>query len=159
LKSELEGKSETERNRIFAHTAWQHIFNHPTAFLIRAAHKNWNMWRPAFSGSSWRNLLLSWTLYPALMFLSLAGIALAWRGSYSGKQITDIIKPVRLLSVFLLIHIAMHIVITGEIRFRVPLWTALIPFAALTINLIIDFFRNHTPQNSIFAKVNLSIVK
>jgi len=155
LKAELDGKSEVERNRIFSSAARQHIFNHPTAFLIRATHKNWNMWQPAFSISSRRNLLLSWTLYPALLFLSLAGIALAWRRSETGNRITEIIKPVGLLSIFLLIHIAMHTVITGEIRFRVPLWTALIPFAALIVNLIIDFLRNLKSRDSIFAKANL----
>lgn len=33
---------------------------------------------------------------------------------------------------FLLIHLLLHATVNAEIRFRVPLWAVLIPFAALT---------------------------
>lgn len=137
LAAELNGKSEAERGRIYARHARSHIFADPAAFFVRGLHKNWNMWRPGFAGSSWRNRLVSLTFYPVLLLLFLAGVVLAARRA--GKELLDpAAAPAGLLLTFLLVHLAMHSVITGEIRFRVPLWAAIIPFAALALEKTLE---------------------
>lgn len=131
---EIKGKTEVEADGIFSRTAWQHIFAQPVSFVVRGFHKTWNMWRPAFSGSSWKNLLVSWTVYPTLLLLSLSGIRLSLRKGL----ITTRTVAVSVLVWILLTNLLIHFAITGEIRFRVPLWTVLIPFAALTISISIS---------------------
>jgi 4-amino-4-deoxy-L-arabinose transferase-like glycosyltransferase len=142
LREELKGKSQMESDRIYSQRARQHIFDHPGAFVVRALHKTWNMWRPTFSGASFQNKLVSYTFYPILLLLSLTGIFLAWRsqiGNYSFKNFSlNLTKPVGLLSVFLILHLLLHAVVNGEIRFRVPLWIALIPFASFALVTIYD---------------------
>jgi len=120
---------EVQANQSFSHAAWQHIFEHPVNFIIRGFHKMWNMWRPAFSGSSWRNLLVSWTVYPLLLISSLRGIF----NSLKSKEYTQRKLVASVLVWILLTHLAIHFLITGEIRFRVPLWVVLIPFSALAL--------------------------
>ena len=124
---EVMGKSEVEANRIFYKAAMQHIASHPGLWVARAAHKTWNMWRPVFSQSSSRHKLIGWTLYPALLGLSLVGLCLSW-------PLRDRVWP---LWVFLLLNLLAHSAITGEIRFRVPLWAALMPFAALSLSRVV----------------------
>jgi hypothetical protein len=154
LGEQLEGKTETEANQIFAEQARQHVYNYPQAFFTRVLHKTWNMWRPTFSVSSFQNKLISCTLYPLLLIFSLCGIFLAWRGHIGKLSIKNLLsnltEPVGLLTVFLLIHLALHAVINGEIRFRVPLWIALIPFASFAIVMVFDYltrFRNAINQS------------
>lgn len=137
LQQELKGKSQMESDRIYSRRAQEHIFDHPGTFVIRALHKTWNMWRPAFSGASFQNKLVSYTFYPILLLLSLTGIFLAWRsqtGKFSGANfLLNLTKPIGLLSVFLILHLLLHAIVNGEIRFRVPLWIALIPFASFAV--------------------------
>jgi 4-amino-4-deoxy-L-arabinose transferase-like glycosyltransferase len=154
LAIQLRDKTEAEQNQFFARQALRHIYDQPGAFLTRALHKTWNMWRPTFSGSSFQNKLISFTVYPLLLLLSLFGIFLAWRKalaeSFNLKNfLLHLTKPVGLLCVFLLIHLLIHAVINGEIRFRVPLWTALIPFAAFTITYGLNLLKlNNTTKTS-----------
>jgi len=125
--AEAAGKSEIEANRIYRQAAINHIIAHPGLWVERGFHKLWNMWRPTFSHSSWRNRLLAWTLYPALLGLSVCGLIAAWPERARAWP----------LFVFLLGNLLIHFTITGEIRFRVPLWVALIPFAAVSITRMI----------------------
>lgn len=131
---EIKGKNEVEVNQIFGQIARRHIFAHPFDFVVRGFHKMWNMWRPAFSRSSAKNLLVSWTIYPLLLLLSLSGIWLAFRSNAVTEAQT--IAAGVLVWIFLT-NLLIHFTITGEIRFRVPLWTLLIPFAALSFSKII----------------------
>ncbi len=140
---EVKGKNEVEVNQIFSQIAWQHIFAHPFNFVVRGFHKTWNMWRPAFSGSSVKNLLVSWTIYPLLLLLSLIGIWLSFRNDASTAE--QRVGASVLVWIFLT-NLLICFTITGEIRFRVPLWTVLIPFAALSFSKIIlkaNFFRRN----------------
>jgi len=130
---EVKGKTEVEADQVFSQTAWQHIFAHPFNFVVRGFHKTWNMWRPTFSGSSWKNLLVSWTIYPMLLLLSLSGIWLSLRK----RLVTAQTVAAGVLVWIFLTNLLIHFTITGEMRFRVPLWTVLIPFAALTVSVII----------------------
>lgn len=149
---EFTENSEMEADRVFARQARRHILAHPGAFLIRAAHKTWNMWRPTFSGSSFYNKLISYTIYPLLLLLSLSGIFLASRRLRERLSIKmfllKLTEPCGLLCVFLLIHLLLHAAINGEIRFRVPLWIALIPFASLTVLKIYEYLLSYR-QNSV----------
>ena len=140
LQAQLDGKTETEQTEIFRRTAFEHIYNYPKEFFIRAGHKFWNMWRPTFSISSGRNLFLSLTFYPLLLFSSLFGIFLVWKSTEPNSEFlrNKLSDPIFLLSAFLLVHLLVHSIVNAEIRFRVPLWTALIPFAALTFSKCFD---------------------
>ncbi len=129
IRQKLKGKTSVEQNEIFAKSALEHIKNYPAAFAKRALYKNWNMWRPNFSVSSWRNSLISYTFYPIVLFGALIGIFLAWKSAPKGF-LDNLGNPVFLLIAVLLMHILIHSVITGEIRFRVPLWIVLIPLSA-----------------------------
>lgn len=143
LTQQLKGKTEAQSNQIYSQQAFQHIFHHPGAFFTRAIHKTWNMWRPTFSGASFQNKLISYTLYPLLLFFSLIGIFLAWRSELKDFTLKNFLltcaKPIGLLSAFLLIHLLLHATINAEIRFRVPLWIVLIPFASVTFLQIYDY--------------------
>jgi hypothetical protein len=148
LGKQVYNKSEPESNRVYAGEARRHIFNQPQAFFTRALHKTWNMWRPTFGISSFQNKLISYSFYPLLLLLSLAGIYLAWRrktiDTEKSKIFARLTEPIGLLTAFLLVHLAMHAVINGEIRFRVPLWIALIPFSAFALVLISERFARKT---------------
>ncbi len=129
IRQKLKDKTPVEQNEIFAKSAWEHIKNYPAAFAKRALYKNWNMWRPNFSVSSWRNNLISYTFYPIVLFGALGGIFLAWKSTTEGFP-ANLGNALFLLIAVLLMHILIHSVITGEIRFRVPLWIVLIPLSA-----------------------------
>ncbi|MFV0389378.1 MAG: glycosyltransferase family 39 protein [Pyrinomonadaceae bacterium] len=135
----LANKSEAESNDYFFQKATDHILENPKAFLIRAGNKNWNMWRPTFSNSSFRNKLFSYTVYPVMLLLSLFGMALAFVNS--GKSFLErITSPAFVLIIILLGNVLIHSTVTGEIRFRVPLWVILIPFAAFALNWCFNSF-------------------
>jgi 4-amino-4-deoxy-L-arabinose transferase-like glycosyltransferase len=116
------GRTEIDIDAIYRRAAIRHIANNPRGVLTRAPSKLWNMWRPAYVGSSGRNLLVSWTIYPLLLLAALAGIIISIR-----------IPAAWPIVVFLVLNVGFHAVATGAIRFRAPLWPALLPFAALTI--------------------------
>ncbi|MGI8544629.1 MAG: ArnT family glycosyltransferase [Aridibacter sp.] len=137
LAKKMTYKTSAEKNKIFSQAAWQHIKNHPADFIKRALHKNWNMWRPNFSNSSWRNNLISYTFYPLILITSLVGMFLAWRNS-NENFLKKIGQPIGIFIAIFLMHIFIHSVITGEIRFRVPLWIILIPFSAFTFSKILE---------------------
>ena len=148
LLDELKEKSSVEQNKIFADTAWAHIKSNPGAFIRRAAHKNWNMWRPNFSGSSWRNGLISYTFYPLMLITALLGICLTWR-SFGRGLFKKLGSPGGILIAIFLMHILIHSVITGEIRFRVPLWVVLLPFSAYSICHVISIWRSAISETDV----------
>jgi len=140
LAEKLKNKSQAEVNATFANAAFQHIKSKPLAFITRAFHKTWNMWRPNFSNSSLRNSLVSYTFYPFILVTSLIGMFLAWNSKEdaSGKKLGH---PIGVLLLIFLMHLLIHSIITGEIRFRVPLWVVLIPFSAYTLSIFIEQFK------------------
>lgn len=140
LAGKLANHSSVEQNTIFANAALSHIKSNPLAFMKRAFHKNWNMWRPNFSQSSWRNGLISYTFYPTILLTSLLGMFLAWQKQRE-KLFEKLSSPIGLLISIFLMHLAIHSIITGEIRFRVPLWVILIPFSAYTFSIIFKRLR------------------
>ena len=134
--AETSGTTEAESNRKFYELARKHIFQEPLEFIKRGFHKTWNMWRPNFSGSSLRNGLLSYSFYPLILLTALFGMFLCWR-KLKGNFWQKLSNPVSLLILFFLFHLLIHAVITGEIRFRLPLWLVLIPFSAFTFSLVL----------------------
>lgn len=128
--------TEAESNRKFYELAQKHIFANPFEFIKRGFHKIWNMWRPNFSGSSWRNSLLSYTFYPLILLSSLFGMFTCWK-NLKGNFWQNLSEPIVLLILFFLAHLAIHFVITGEIRFRLPIWLVLIPFSAFTFSFLL----------------------
>ncbi len=133
--------TEAESNRKFYELAQKHIFENPFEFIKRGFHKTWNMWRPNFSGSSWRNSILSYTFYPLILPASLIGMFFGWK-SIEGNFWQRLGDPVSLFIAFFLFHLTIHAVITGEIRFRLPIWLVLIPFSAFAFSLIINKFQS-----------------
>ena len=116
------GRREIDVDRLYTAAAVSHISAHPAAWLARIPHKLWNMWRPAEVTSSERHRVIAWTVYPALLALTAFGLIAA----------RDIPES-RPLVLFLATNVAMHALVTGELRFRIPLWPAIIPFASLAI--------------------------
>lgn len=126
--------NEVAANDAFREAAWRHIFDHPFTFIIRGLHKTWNMWRPTFSQSSWRNLAVSWTIYPLILFSALGTMLYCSVSKETASQRLAIL----ILMWILITHLAIHFLITGEIRFRVPLWVVLIPFSALFFSTLLS---------------------
>ena len=125
---ESAGKSEIEINHIHRQASFEYIREEPLRWLERAFYKLWNTWRPVFIKSSMLRRMMGYTLYPVLLGLALAGAALSIRNF-------DHTWP---LLAFVVINLLLVSAITGEIRFRFPLWPALIPFSAFAVSRLID---------------------
>lgn len=127
---ETRGRRESDVNHIYTEAAIDHIVSHPWRWIARAPHKLWNMWRPAEVASSPRHQAIAWTVYPALLFAAALGLMRS-RG----------VEGAWPLRVFLLANLMLHAAVTGEMRFRIPLWPAVMPFAALGLSLGVDRWR------------------
>jgi len=117
------GLPEMEVDRVYREAAWSHITAHPVKWVLRAPHKLWNMWRPVESTASWRHRAVALTLYPPLMAASLLGMLLACR-----------IRGAWPLHACILATLALHAASAGVLRFRLPLWPALIVFAGFAVD-------------------------
>jgi len=120
---EAAGLSEMESYAVYRGAAIAHITEHPERIPRRIFHKMWNMWRPMHSTASWRQQIVAGISYPVLILLSGVG--------FLGFLRRRTAWP---LHVFLILSVALLAVGIGAIRYRVPLWTALIPFAAGTVD-------------------------
>lgn len=127
---ETRGRPEIDVNRIYTQAAISHIISQPWRWIARMPHKLWNMWRPAEVTSSVRHQVVAWTVYPALLIASVFGL-MESRGM-------DASWPLR---VFLVSNLVLHAAVTGELRFRIPLWPALMPFAAFGVTRVVDAWR------------------
>jgi 4-amino-4-deoxy-L-arabinose transferase-like glycosyltransferase len=117
------GLPEMEVDRVYREAAWSHIAAHPAKWVLRAPHKLWNMWRPVESTASWRHRAVAIVLYPPLMAASLLGMLLAWR-----------MRGAWPLHACILATVALHAMSVGVLRFRLPLWPALIVFAGFAVD-------------------------
>jgi hypothetical protein len=116
-------RTESDVSDEYRAAALSHIAREPLKWITRAPHKIWNMWRPVEAGASLRHTFVALTIYPALMVGAAAGLFLAWR------------RPSAIpLSVFLAANVVLHAAVTGEMRFRIPLWPAVIPFFAVAVD-------------------------
>ena len=133
-----QARNEVEANQAFYAAARRHIFEHPLDFIVRGFHKTWNMWRPTFSGGSARNLLVSWTIYPLILFSALGTMFFCLKS----KRFNSSKLAIYALVWIFLTHLAIHFLVTGEIRFRLPVWIVLIPFSAYFLTNIFFFLRD-----------------
>lgn len=114
------GTPAADQQRAYLALAWQGIRERPLWLLTSIPHKLWNMWRPNYAGASIRNHLL---FDPPYLFAVIFGIVgmrmlrLHWR-KYS------------LLYLFVVFHVALHGLLYGIIRYRLPVEPVLLLFAA-----------------------------
>lgn len=118
---------EVEQDRFFLQNAVAHIASDPGATISRWPAKILNMWRPTYDQASTRNILITLISYAPVLVAGLlgAGILLARGGIRSAGAIPAVV---------LAIWFAIHVAVTGMIRFRLAAELVLIesaPFAAL----------------------------
>ncbi|MBI2870182.1 MAG: glycosyltransferase family 39 protein [Candidatus Omnitrophica bacterium] len=118
------GLSEVEVNSLFWRESLKFLREHPGAVPRLFVRKQMNMWRPTYERASLRNWLILGGSYILTMCFSVLGIAYAVR--------TRLSLPVtRLLLIFIGVFVVQHGIVTGMIRFRVPVEPALIVFAGM----------------------------
>lgn len=121
------GTSEIERDRIHLEQALADMRADPLRVFARWPSKLGNMWRLTYDGASARNILITTLSYPAVLVLGIAGALLLAR--------RDLLGPGAVPVLFLFGWTALHMLVTGMIRFRLATEHVLIitaPFALLT---------------------------
>jgi 4-amino-4-deoxy-L-arabinose transferase-like glycosyltransferase len=133
------GLSEVELDRYHWKRAMEFLASHPEAVPGLAARKLANMWRPTYADASLRNRVVLGGSYIALMVLGGVGIV---------RSLPDLFRrpAVVLLLVFLAVFVAQHAIITGMIRFRLPLEAVLAVFAGIGIDAGLDRFGRGTAR-------------
>lgn len=121
--------SEVERDAIHLRLALQHIAEDPAATIARWPKKIWNMWRPTYEGSSVRNGAITLLTYLPALGLGLTGAVLLAR---RGGIVTT------LPALFIAAWFAIHVIVTGMIRFRVAAEILLVVAAPFAIAAFID---------------------
>lgn len=119
---------EVERDRIYMREALEWMRENPGRVAALAPKKLWNMWRPAYEGASPINLAVTLVTYPLLLIGGLAGLWVARRKGILGW----------LLIAFFLYHLLVHGLVTGMIRFRLPVEAMLIPGFGSTIAALFE---------------------
>ena len=112
------GQDEVAQDRALTSQTWGALIQDPWRALSRLPAKFGNMWRPTWEGSSWRNWLALGGWYLVAAALALLGL---WRGSRAGSG---------LLWAYVAYHVAVHLLVFGIIRYRVPVHPALAVLAA-----------------------------
>lgn len=106
-----EGLDEVEQDRVYREAALAWMSQHPGSVLALAPKKLANMFRPAYAGSSARNTLVTLFTYPLLMLGGTVGLVLLWRrGELAGRLVVLLVGY----------HLVIHGLLTGMIRFRLP---------------------------------------
>ncbi|MGD8561478.1 MAG: glycosyltransferase family 39 protein [Desulfarculaceae bacterium] len=108
------GMRPTAWSRELASRVGQYLLQNPGHFFRRLPHKVYNMWRPTWAGASLRNWLLVGGIYLLIMGLALFCLA---RRQCARKGL--------FLWAFVLYHVAVHALIFGIIRYRIPVEPAL----------------------------------
>lgn len=106
-----EGLDEVEQDRLYREAALQWMSQHPGSVLALAPKKLANMFRPTYAGSSLRNTLVTLFTYPVLILAGAVGLVLLWRGAELAG---------RLIVLLVGYHLVIHGLLTGMIRFRLP---------------------------------------
>lgn len=119
---------EVAKDRFYLDRALADVAADPARAVARWPAKLWNMWRPAYEDASARNLAITLATYVPLLALGLAGaIRLASRSGPPGGWL-----PLLILGTW----VAIHVIVTGMIRFRLAAELVLLaaaPFGALLL--------------------------
>jgi 4-amino-4-deoxy-L-arabinose transferase-like glycosyltransferase len=116
---EASGLPEVELGSVYRAAAIRHIVAYPERVPQRVFHKMWNMWRPVHSTASWRQRAAAFVSYPLLVLMAGAGFLLSIRRRAAWPLLAFVTLSLLLLAASI-----------GAIRYRVPLWTGLIPLAS-----------------------------
>jgi hypothetical protein len=104
-----EGLTEAEKDARYRRAALKWMRDNPQKVVALIPTKLWNMWRPTYEGASILNNLVTYVTYITLLI----GAAI---GLYRIRR-----HPIGLLLlVFLAYHLLVHSLVTGMIRFRLP---------------------------------------
>lgn len=117
-----DGTSEAEADRIYMREAMSWMRENPLDVLALAPKKLWNQWRPTYEGASTLNWLATLASYPLLLIGSAIGFL------RSKRNLTW-----TLLVAFFCYHLVVHGLVTGMIRFRLPVEAALIPLLGAAV--------------------------
>ncbi len=120
------GQSESAWSAQLCALAVQGLRENPGLALARLPGKIWNMWRPTWEGSSWRNWIFLGGTYLVMAVLAL--YAALSRRTRQGAG---------LLSAYVLYHVVVHAVIFGIIRYRVPVEPALCALAGAGLAVLL----------------------
>lgn len=125
------GTSEVDADRIYRRAALEWMDEHPGTVTSLAPKKLWNMWRPTYAGASRFNTLVNLATYPPVVILGLVGAVVTRR------QALGVV-----LALFLGYHLVAHGLVTGMIRFRVPVEAVLCILAGVAIDHILILRRS-----------------
>lgn len=104
-----EDLSEVERDAEYRRQALRWMADNPGQVVALAPKKLWNMWRPTYEGASTINNVVTYATYLPLVVASLIGLYRARR------------HPVGILLLTAVgYHLVVHGLVTGMIRFRLP---------------------------------------
>lgn len=123
------GLSGVEADRIYRQRALGWMADNPARVLALAPKKLWNMWRPTYEGSSALNQLVTLSTYPVLLGFGIAGIVLLVRRR-------DVLGW--LVLGFVAYHLVVHGLVTGMIRFRLPVEAVLVIPASVAAAALLD---------------------
>ena len=128
------GLSEVEANRYHWRRALEFLAGHPGAIPRLFVQKLVNMWRPTYTGASWRNVVILGGSYLFLMVFGLIGIVRGLRDRLRSPSIF-------VLLLFIVTFVVQHGLVTGMIRFRLPVEAAIVVFAALGLDACVSYTR------------------
>lgn len=119
--------SEVEANRYHWQKSMEFLLAHPEAIPKLFIRKLANMWRPTYGGASRRNMVILGGSYLCLLTFGLFGMMQSLRHGLPSPSVL-------ILFVFIATFMVQHGVVTGMIRFRLPVEAAITVFAAIGLN-------------------------
>jgi len=125
------GTSEVKIDRIYRQASLKWMTENPDKVAALVPKKLWNMWRPTYAGASALNSLITYMTYLPLLGLAVPGLWFLRRHGPVGWLIIG----------FVAYHLIAHGLVTGMIRFRLPVEAALIVPASLSVDLWIQRWR------------------
>ena len=105
------GSSEAKVDRRYARAARSWMLHHPGRVARLVPTKLANLFLPTYPDASRLNVAVTLLTYPFVLLLGVAGLVLAWGRATIG----------RVLALAVLYLVASHALITGMIRFRLPI--------------------------------------
>jgi 4-amino-4-deoxy-L-arabinose transferase-like glycosyltransferase len=139
------GTSEAATYNAYSAAVVDYLKQHPLSVLERAPIKFWNMWRPVYADSSVRNWIVTGGSYVVTLALAAIGLWSMARRSTA--------RPVAYVYGYLGITFVFHLVVTGMIRFRLPLEAVLLVAAGIGVAALAQVAR--VPRRSARQRVSV----